>query len=173
VVHCTPLRFSPARSFSRACDETQCPASGRRLPRNTLTPTSRETTSTAELSGGSSRATILSLCACPYRATACYPRPQGSRSYPGGNCSDTEGPDAGASAIYRLLTNNSIKFLSSAKVDLMERIVCGCCERCHRRRSRAQPMMGPNAICWPYLLFLVGGAIGSCTWVGWELFGRQ
>ena len=43
-----------------------------------LTPTSRETTSTAELSGGSSRATILSLYACPYRATACYPRPKGS-----------------------------------------------------------------------------------------------
>src|SRR5690242_14639483 len=56
-----------------------------------LTPTSRETTSTAELSGGSSRATILSLYACPYRATACYPRPQRFRSYPRGNCSDTGG----------------------------------------------------------------------------------
>jgi hypothetical protein len=34
----------------------------------TLTPTSRDTCSTAELSGGSSRATIL--YACPYRATS-------------------------------------------------------------------------------------------------------
>src|SRR4051812_17266827 len=57
----------------------------------TLTPTSRETISTDELSGGSSRATILSLYACPYRATACYPRPQRFRSYPRGNCSDTGG----------------------------------------------------------------------------------
>src|SRR6476620_4782222 len=34
-----------------------------------LTPTSRDTCSTAELSGGNSRATIRSLYACPYRAT--------------------------------------------------------------------------------------------------------
>jgi hypothetical protein len=34
----------------------------------TLTPTSRDTTSIAELSGGNSRATIRSLYACPYRA---------------------------------------------------------------------------------------------------------
>src|SRR4051812_27423671 len=58
----------------------------------TLTPTSHETISTDELSGGSSRATILSLYACPYRATACYPRPRRFRSYPRGNCSDTGGP---------------------------------------------------------------------------------
>src|SRR3954452_5256445 len=57
----------------------------------TLTPTSHETISTDELSGGSSRATILSLYTCPYRATACYPRPQRFRSYPRGNCSDTGG----------------------------------------------------------------------------------
>src|SRR3954462_13520025 len=62
----------------------------------TLTPTSHETISTDELSGGSSRATILSLYACPYRATACYPRPQRFRSYPRGNCSDTGGDTAGA-----------------------------------------------------------------------------
>ncbi len=35
-----------------------------------LTPTSRETTSMAALSGGSSRATMRSLNACPYRATS-------------------------------------------------------------------------------------------------------
>src|SRR5271166_3318585 len=35
----------------------------------TLTPTSRDTCSTEELSGGNSRATIRSLYACPYRAT--------------------------------------------------------------------------------------------------------
>src|SRR5690242_20515059 len=66
-----------------------------------LTPTSRETTSTAELSGGSSRATILSLYACPYRATACYPRPQRFRSYPRGNCSDTGGPPRGCTSYFR------------------------------------------------------------------------
>src|SRR3954453_17943564 len=42
----------------------------------TLPPTSRDTGSTAELSGGNSLATIRSLYACPYRATFCYPRPQ-------------------------------------------------------------------------------------------------
>ena len=31
------------------------------------------------------------MYACPYRATACYPRPQRFRSYPGGNFSDTGG----------------------------------------------------------------------------------
>ena len=36
----------------------------------TLTPTSRETTSMAALSGGGSRATMRSLNVCPYRATA-------------------------------------------------------------------------------------------------------
>src|SRR3954465_2615176 len=36
----------------------------------TLTPISRETTSMAALSGGNSRATMRSLYACPYRATA-------------------------------------------------------------------------------------------------------
>ena len=41
----------------------------------TLTPTSRETRSMAALSGGSSRATIRSLNACPYRATSCHLRP--------------------------------------------------------------------------------------------------
>jgi Methyltransferase domain len=57
----------------------------------TLIPTSRETKSIAELSGGNSRATIRSLYACPYRATFCYPRPQRFRPYLGGNFSDTEG----------------------------------------------------------------------------------
>jgi hypothetical protein len=46
----------------------------------TLTPTSRETTSMAALSGGSSRATIRSLNACPYRATSCHLRPLVPRS---------------------------------------------------------------------------------------------
>ena len=41
----------------------------------TLTPTSRDTTSMGALSGGSSRATMRSLNACPYRATLDYPRP--------------------------------------------------------------------------------------------------
>jgi hypothetical protein len=54
-------------------------------------PTSRDTKSIAELSGGNSRATIRSLYACPYRATVCYPRPQRFRSYLGGNLSDTGG----------------------------------------------------------------------------------
>ena len=44
----------------------------------TLIPTSRDTKSIAELSGGNNLATIRSLYACPYRATFCYPRPQGS-----------------------------------------------------------------------------------------------
>src|SRR3954470_7532534 len=57
----------------------------------TLTPTSRETTSTAELSGGNNRATIRSLYACPYRANFPEPTPPESRSYPSGNFSDTEG----------------------------------------------------------------------------------
>src|SRR3954470_16369620 len=57
----------------------------------TLTPTSRETTSTAELSGGNNRATIRSLYASPYRANFPKPTPPGSRSYPSGNFSDTEG----------------------------------------------------------------------------------
>jgi DNA-binding transcriptional LysR family regulator len=55
----------------------------------TLIPTSRDTCSTEELSGGSSLATILSLYACPYRATSVFQRPQRFRSYPGGNFSDT------------------------------------------------------------------------------------
>src|SRR3954451_9300193 len=58
----------------------------------TLTPTSRETRSTAELSGGNNRATIRSLYACPYLANFPKPKPPGSRSYPGGNFSDTGGP---------------------------------------------------------------------------------
>ena len=41
----------------------------------TLTPTSRETTSMAALSGGSSRAAIRSLNTCPYRAILEHPRP--------------------------------------------------------------------------------------------------
>ena len=57
----------------------------------TLIPTSRDTKSIAELSGGNSRATIRSLYACPYRATFRYPRPQRFRSYLGGNFSDTGG----------------------------------------------------------------------------------
>src|ERR1700733_12593468 len=57
----------------------------------TLIPTSRDTKSIAELSGGNSLATIRSLYACPYRATFCYPRPQRFRSYLGGNFSDTGG----------------------------------------------------------------------------------
>src|SRR3954447_7508667 len=57
----------------------------------TLTPTSRETRSTAELSGGNNRATIRSLYACPYLANFPKPKPPGSRSYPGGNFSDTGG----------------------------------------------------------------------------------
>jgi hypothetical protein len=57
----------------------------------TLTPTSRDTTSIAELSGGNNRATIRSLYLCPYRATSVFLRPQRFRSYPGGNFSDTEG----------------------------------------------------------------------------------
>jgi hypothetical protein len=36
----------------------------------TLIPTSRDTCSTDELSGGNSLATIRSLYACPYRATS-------------------------------------------------------------------------------------------------------
>ena len=63
----------------------------------TLIPTSRDTKSIAELSGGNSLATIRSLYACPYRATFCYPRPQRFRSYLGGNFSDTGGPYAGVS----------------------------------------------------------------------------
>jgi hypothetical protein len=46
----------------------------------TLTPTSRETTSMAALSGGNSRATMRSLNAFPYRATLAYPRPLIPRS---------------------------------------------------------------------------------------------
>src|SRR3984885_15625518 len=57
----------------------------------TLTPTSRDTCSTAALSGGSNRATIRSLYACPYRATSVFQRPQWFRSYLGSNLSDTEG----------------------------------------------------------------------------------
>src|SRR4051812_359517 len=66
----------------------------------TLIPTSRETSSIAELSGGNSRATIRSLYACPYRATVCYPRPQRFRSYVGDNFSDTEGLPAGIDGHY-------------------------------------------------------------------------
>jgi hypothetical protein len=43
-----------------------------------LTPTSRDTTSIAALSGGNSRATIRSLYLCPYRATCCVRAPEGS-----------------------------------------------------------------------------------------------
>ena len=44
-----------------------------------VTPISRATTSTAALSGGSTRATARSLNACPYRATSLlHRRPQGS-----------------------------------------------------------------------------------------------
>ena len=41
-----------------------------------LTPTLRETSSTAELSGGSSRSTTRSLDMCPYLATVVFLRPQ-------------------------------------------------------------------------------------------------
>jgi hypothetical protein len=47
----------------------------------TLTPTSRETTSMAAFSGGSSRATMRSLNARPYRATLGHPRPLIPRPY--------------------------------------------------------------------------------------------
>jgi hypothetical protein len=57
----------------------------------TLIPTSRETKSIAELSGGNSLATIRCLYACPYRATFRYPRPQRFPSYLGSNFSDTGG----------------------------------------------------------------------------------
>jgi hypothetical protein len=57
----------------------------------TLIPTSRDTKSIAELSGGNSRATIRSLYACPYRATFRYLRPLRFRSYLGDNFFDTEG----------------------------------------------------------------------------------
>jgi hypothetical protein len=40
-----------------------------------LIPTSRDTLSSDELSGGNSRATIRSLYACPYRATFVFQRP--------------------------------------------------------------------------------------------------
>ena len=60
----------------------------------TLIPTSCDTCSTDELSGGNSLATIRSLYACPYRATFCYPRPQRFQSYLGGNLSDTGGSRA-------------------------------------------------------------------------------
>ena len=40
----------------------------------TAIPTSRATTSTAQLSGGSSRATALSLNICPYRAICVFHR---------------------------------------------------------------------------------------------------
>ena len=56
-----------------------------------LMPTSRDTTSIAELSGGNSRATIRSLYFCPYRATFVFLSAQGLRSYPGGNFPDTGG----------------------------------------------------------------------------------
>jgi hypothetical protein len=65
----------------------------------TLIPTSRDTRSTDELSGGNSRATIRSLYACPYRATFVFQRPQRFRSYPDGNFSDTGG---GLSAVTTL-----------------------------------------------------------------------
>src|SRR6202020_2648142 len=63
----------------------------------TLIPTSRDTKSIAALSGGNSLATIRSLYACPYRATAtcCYPRPQRFQTYLGGNCPDTGGLGGG------------------------------------------------------------------------------
>src|SRR4051812_298958 len=64
----------------------------------TLTPTSRETRSTAELSGGNNRATIRSLYACPYLANFPKPTPPGSRSYPGGNFYDTGGGGGGGPA---------------------------------------------------------------------------
>jgi hypothetical protein len=59
---------SPPGGNARAC-----PRQRSRVP--TLTPTSRETTSINALSGGSSRATMRSLNACPYRAILKYPRP--------------------------------------------------------------------------------------------------
>jgi hypothetical protein len=60
-----------------------------------LIPTSRDTTSIAALSGGSSRATIRSLNRCPYRATSVFLRPQSFRFYPGGNFPDTGGAIGG------------------------------------------------------------------------------
>ena len=87
----------------------------------TLIPTSCDTTSTAELSGGNSRATIRSLYACPYRATFCYPRPQGFRSYLGGNFSDTGGRYQGG---------------------------VPACPACGRATSAAYPASCRNAVLW-------------------------
>src|SRR5262249_16257004 len=56
----------------------------------TLTPTSRDTSSTEELSGASNPATIRSLYAAPYGAPFSLPCPT-CRSYPGGNYCDTGG----------------------------------------------------------------------------------
>src|SRR3954447_25608143 len=75
----------------------------------TLTPTSRETRSTAELSGGNNRATIRSLYACPYLANFPKPKPPGSRSYPGGNFSDTGGAVGESLGMDRLLKSNTSK----------------------------------------------------------------
>src|SRR5450755_368251 len=63
----------------------------------TLIPTSRDTKSIAELSGGNSLATIRSLYACPYRAIFRHPHPQRFPSYLGDNLSDTGGALAGTS----------------------------------------------------------------------------
>src|SRR3954454_21832718 len=69
----------------------------------TLTPTSRETTSIAELSGGNNRATIRPLYAAPYLANFPKPKPSGSRSYPSGNFSDKEGRRVGPICLHHVL----------------------------------------------------------------------
>jgi hypothetical protein len=56
-----------------------------------LTPTSRATTSIAALSGGSNRATALSLNVCPYRAKSVLDRRPLGLIYGGNNYSDAGG----------------------------------------------------------------------------------
>ena len=65
-VHRWPAVMAPGSA--RACARQRSSVA-------TLTPTSRDTTSTAALSGGSSRATMRSLNAFPYRATLVHLRP--------------------------------------------------------------------------------------------------
>ena len=80
-IHCSgddhrlqPCRCRPARL--PALDPLPKASARQRSNVATLIPTSRDTKSIAELSGGNSLATIRSLYACPYRATFRYPRPQ-------------------------------------------------------------------------------------------------
>jgi hypothetical protein len=93
----------------------------------TLIPTSRDTRSTDELSGGNSRATIRSLYACPYRATFVFQRPQRFRSYPDGNFSDTGG----------LLSGDCPKRNSLSAYDL-----CGI--HCPELRRSFAPLLAPS-----------------------------